>query len=266
MTLCLINCVTDNCIMANKRPALQFYPGDWFRDCGVQLLTFEERGVWFELLLRMHDSQDYGALTVNGIAMTDEEIGRLIGYQDESGNPSKIKQTLANLLSKGVASRRQIDGALCNRRMLKYNEISIMRSAIGRKGGLAKAEQLELAKAASSSSSSSSSSEELRNSSPCTPEQIMELWNKNGLPPCKKLGSTIRKKIEARIKEHPDEEWWVKLFDRVKESDLLAGRKGDWCATLDWVCGPKNLDKIELGNYDKRTTTLKSSRPTSVVI
>ncbi|GAA3973832.1 hypothetical protein [Hymenobacter antarcticus] len=39
-----------------KLPAIQFYPGDWHKDQGVQALDLAQRGAWFELLLMMHDS------------------------------------------------------------------------------------------------------------------------------------------------------------------------------------------------------------------
>ena len=43
-----------------KLPALQFYPGDWRKDLGVQSLSFHDRGVWFEMLMLMHDSENRG--------------------------------------------------------------------------------------------------------------------------------------------------------------------------------------------------------------
>ena len=49
-----------------KLPAIQFYPGDWHKDQGVQALDLLQRGAWFELLLMMHDSDERGVLLVNG--------------------------------------------------------------------------------------------------------------------------------------------------------------------------------------------------------
>ena len=36
--------------MTKKLPSMQFYPGDWRKDPGVQALDFESRGIWFEIL------------------------------------------------------------------------------------------------------------------------------------------------------------------------------------------------------------------------
>ncbi|WBO85238.1 PD-(D/E)XK nuclease-like domain-containing protein [Hymenobacter yonginensis] len=43
-----------------KLPAIQFYPGDWHKDQGVQALDLAQRGAWFKLLLMMHDSDERG--------------------------------------------------------------------------------------------------------------------------------------------------------------------------------------------------------------
>ena len=49
-------------------PALQFYGGDWRKDPGIQALNYFDRGVWFEMLLMMHESEDRGKLVLNGRA------------------------------------------------------------------------------------------------------------------------------------------------------------------------------------------------------
>ena len=49
-----------------KLPAMQFYPGDWRKDIGVQSLSFHDRGVWFEMLMLMHGSERRGVLVLNG--------------------------------------------------------------------------------------------------------------------------------------------------------------------------------------------------------
>ena len=59
-----------------KLPAIQFYPGDWHKDQGVQALDLLQRGAWFELLLMMHDSDERGVLLVNGQPMPDAVIAR----------------------------------------------------------------------------------------------------------------------------------------------------------------------------------------------
>lgn len=87
------------------------------------------------------------------------------------------------------------------------------------------------------------------------PEKIQELWNAiPGVKRCKVLGPTIRDRIQTRLNKFPSLEWWTKLFEQVQQSDWLCGRAngrdGPFQASLDWVLGPKNLDKLLAGNYD----------------
>ncbi len=113
-----------------KLPAIQFYPGDWHKDQGVQALDLLQRGAWFELLLMMHDSDERGVLFVNGQPMPDAVIARRLGLDNQSAN-----QILTTLLTYGVASRRDSDGALFCRRMVKDENLRQVRTAAGKKGG-----------------------------------------------------------------------------------------------------------------------------------
>ena len=95
------------------------------------------------------------------------------------------------------------------------------------------------------------------------------MWNDiPGVKLCKTLGPTILKQVSSRLEQHPDTEWWRRLFDKVRMSDFLTGQtngsKGTFRATLDWVTGPKNLDKILAGNYDtlpNGTATNQNGKP-----
>jgi hypothetical protein len=113
-----------------KLPAIQFYPGDWHKDQGVQALDLTQRGAWFELLLMMHDSDERGVLLVNGQPMPDAVIARRLGLDNQTTN-----QILTTLLTYGVASRRDTDGALFCRRMVKDENLRQVRTAAGKKGG-----------------------------------------------------------------------------------------------------------------------------------
>ena len=113
-----------------KLPALQFYPGDWHKDQGVQALDLEQRGAWFELLLMMHDSDERGVLLVNGKPMPEAVIARRLGLVNQNAN-----QILTTLVEFGVASRRESDGAIFCRRMVKDEKLRLLRTEAGRKGG-----------------------------------------------------------------------------------------------------------------------------------
>jgi hypothetical protein len=102
--------------MSKKLPAFQFYPSDWRKDNGVQSLNFNDRGIWFEMLCLMHDSEQRGKLILNGKAMPDEAIARLLGLDKQA-----FSKTLTTLLDFGVCSRDE-NGVLFNRRMVKDEE------------------------------------------------------------------------------------------------------------------------------------------------
>ena len=140
--------------MSSKLPAMQFYPGDWKRDIGIQSLDLETRGAWFEILLLMHDSEERGKLLLNGEKMPDEILAKLLGVDS-----SKILAICSKLVASGVANVCQTTGALINRRMvreaLENKSLSEKRAEAGRKGGLSKA-LANIANVATSSSTSSS--------------------------------------------------------------------------------------------------------------
>jgi hypothetical protein len=51
--------------MANKLPALQFYPGDWLKDPSVSMCSPSTRGIWVDFLCAMHNLDRCGQLTGN---------------------------------------------------------------------------------------------------------------------------------------------------------------------------------------------------------
>lgn len=44
------------------RPSFQFYPGDWRRNANLAVCSYEEQGVWLNIMCLMHDSEEYGVL------------------------------------------------------------------------------------------------------------------------------------------------------------------------------------------------------------
>lgn len=45
-----------------KRPAFQFYPGDWRSNANLRRCTHKERGIWIDVMCLLHDSEEYGIL------------------------------------------------------------------------------------------------------------------------------------------------------------------------------------------------------------
>lgn len=116
--------------MTIKLPAMQFYPGDWRKDVGVQTLSYHDRGVWFEMLCLMHESERRGVLVLNHKAMSDEMLARLLGLDIQI-----LTTTLTNLIATGVASREVETGAIFNRRMVRDERLRQVRTEVGKLGG-----------------------------------------------------------------------------------------------------------------------------------
>lgn len=114
----------------SKLPSLQFYPGDWRKDVGVQSLTFHDRGVWFEMLMLMHESERRGFLLLGGSPMPEDALARILGLDKQN-----LTTTLTTLLSSGVASKDAEVGALICRRMVRDENLRQIRAQAGKKGG-----------------------------------------------------------------------------------------------------------------------------------
>lgn len=196
-----------------KLPAIQWYPNDWQNDIGVQSLGFEERGIWWEVLQRMHQTEARGKMVMNGRAMTDEEIAHVIHC-----DVAKFQQALNQIFSKGVASRDEA-GALMNRRMVTDENLRNTRAACGALGGLQKASN-SVAKhvAKSTPSSSSSVTSSVSTSTPTKTKDIASLFIPEDLKPNepeiliwlaykRERGQTYRPKgmtaLFARLREIP---------------------------------------------------------------
>lgn len=112
-----------------KLPAIQFYPGDWRKDPGIQALDFETRGIWFEMLCLMSESAERGKLLLNGAAMPVSALAKVLGITDKA-----LQAALDKLLSYGVAGRDET-GIIFNRRMIRDEEERKRRKGFGKLGG-----------------------------------------------------------------------------------------------------------------------------------
>lgn len=115
---------------SNKLPAIQFYPGDWKRDVGVQSLSFHDRGIWMEILFLMHESTERGKLTLNGNPVPIDPLARMIGIDVKS-----LSRSLENIIAAGVPDVEEGTGILMNRRMVRDEQIRQIRSECGKLGG-----------------------------------------------------------------------------------------------------------------------------------
>lgn len=111
-----------------KRPAFQFYPGDWLRSADLRSCSVGARGLWIEMICLMHDGSPYGYLKVNNKVILPANLARMVGATTQ-----EIEGWLAELSDAGVYS---LDGdCIYSRRMVKDEEIRLKRAAGGHLGG-----------------------------------------------------------------------------------------------------------------------------------
>lgn len=108
-----------------KRPAYQWYPGDFRRDVGVQSCSFEARGLWREMLDLMHDGEPYGHLAAGGHPIDAAQLARIVGV-----SAAKVHRWLSELEMRNVFSRTEL-GVIFSRRMVRDEYLRLVRAAGG---------------------------------------------------------------------------------------------------------------------------------------
>src|ERR1700737_2903416 len=109
-----------------KRPAFQFYPGDWRRDFGLQACSVAARGLWIDMMCLMHEGEPYGHLRIGMKAISVELLARIVGE-----TPDLVRQLMTELEEAGVFSRRA-DGTVFSRRMVRDERIRETRAEGGK--------------------------------------------------------------------------------------------------------------------------------------
>jgi hypothetical protein len=216
-----------------KLPAFQFYPADWRKDPGVQSLPYFERGIWFEILCLMHESEQRGKLILNGRPMPEEALSRLLGLDKQI-----LTKTITTLLEYGVASRDG-QGVLMNRRMVSDENLRKIRQESGKKGGnpvLVKQKPTKTKKRvkqkstpSSSSSSSSSTSIEKHKKTTTTARPADDAWLDSlaEIPAYKELNVSVeigKAKVWADTNDRElTRKFVVDWLNRAKPTDVGNG-------------------------------------------
>jgi hypothetical protein len=126
--------------MADKLPSIQWYPGDWRKDPGVQALDYEHRGIWFEMLMLMWEGEERGLLTLRGRAMPIAALAQTLSYP-----AARLEEVIATLLAYGVAEQEPDTDIIYCRRMVRDEARRMDKVRAGREGGRRKAENRRLA-------------------------------------------------------------------------------------------------------------------------
>lgn len=81
-----------------NRPSFQFYPADWQANSNLRRCSFEEKGIWLEVICLLHDQEQYGLSR-----WSLKEIAQAVGCK-----PLKLK----GLVDKGILKGADA-GATC---------------------------------------------------------------------------------------------------------------------------------------------------------
>lgn len=90
-----------------------------------------------------------------------------------------------------------------------------------------------------------------------TPEELVEAWNNicgtEGFPKVNKIPADRRQKINARLKAHPEVEFWTEVLNRIARTPFLKGNNDrEWKANIDWlISNDTNAVKVTEGFYAK---------------
>jgi hypothetical protein len=111
-----------------KLPAIQFYTGDWFKAADVAMCSPATRGIWFDAICAMHDSDRSGTL----VGTADQLIRVLRCSLPE------LHAAIAELKATGAADVTERNGVvtLVNRRMQRiYKERVAVRERVAKHRG-----------------------------------------------------------------------------------------------------------------------------------
>lgn len=112
----------------NKLPWFKFYPKDWMTDSGLQMCSWEAKGIFIELICIMAESKRYGFLEINGVKVTQELLKKRLRIHHKT-----LKKCLRELLDNSVLSLEE--GVFFSRKMVKEAALSLKGQELGRLGG-----------------------------------------------------------------------------------------------------------------------------------
>jgi hypothetical protein len=112
-----------------KRPAFQFYPGDWLRATDLRACSVGARGLWIDMICLMHEGTPYGYLKVGDKVILSPNLARIVG-----ASLPEVEGWLCELQEAGVFSRDP-SGCIFSRRMIKDESIRESRASGGKLGG-----------------------------------------------------------------------------------------------------------------------------------
>jgi len=124
-----------------NQPYIKMFPKDWLSDEKLKECNAESHGVYFNVMLLMHQSQKYGVILLKQKYKQDSSKVKNFATQfaqQLSFSAEEIERGLTQLINEDVL---QLNGErLSQKRMVKDGKLSDTRAEAGSKGGTSKAE------------------------------------------------------------------------------------------------------------------------------
>jgi hypothetical protein len=250
-----------------KRPAFQFYPGDWLRDTALRACSLAARGLWMDMISFMHQGYPYGYLTLpakDGDKDTLRPILPTILARMVGAAPEEVEGLLVELEHAGVFSRTD-DRTIFSRRMVSDEKIRETRASGGANSlnnpnvprpkseqkdtlqgslGVSLAGSFEVSPSSSSSSSKNITSEQKSSSDALFPsEKKKQQPSREAVKLADLLKSEIlRNKSDYRITQQQERKWAItadrmlridkRKFEEVAELIPWVQRNEFWMANV----------------------------------
>lgn len=228
----------------SQKGNMDFSPGAWLGDAGLQLCSLQAKGLWMEMLCRMWQGEKRGHLSLGGKPLTLGQLSQLVGYQDD-----EVQACLIELEANHVFSRTD-DGVIYSRRMARET-------------------------AAATAAAPAQEREQTVNGKPippCPVDAIVDLYHEHlpKLPKVQRVVSKRRDMLRARWRESWEDAFakgkdWKTVDDGLKyfgkffafiasSCPFLLGENQDnderkFQADFEWIVTPSNWVKIMEGKY-----------------
>lgn len=110
-------------------PWVKWWLADWIGDTNLRFCSLAARGLWADMRCVMHQATPYGYLMQGGQPLDAERLARLVG-----ADHSHVEQLLAELEKNGVFKRNE-DGVIFDRTLVRADHLRTVRAAAGSAGG-----------------------------------------------------------------------------------------------------------------------------------
>lgn len=112
-----------------KRPAFQFYAGDWLQDANLRMVSSAARGLWIDMIALMHQAKPYGHLVLAGKPIEPAALAKL------TGNTTKETIAWVREIKEADVCGIDDDGRIYSRRMVRDELLRNVRASGGHLGG-----------------------------------------------------------------------------------------------------------------------------------